>query len=119
MLKRLLVEIGSGVDQHGQDPTQAAVKAVKDAVSKVCIVGLREVVGLQNLDDMVVDIVVAVPHPGMVREAEVFGAIPYGKKTLRAVEGGMTARGIAIPGLDDGSDEILVANAALTVMVDV
>ncbi len=119
MLKRLVVEIGSGVDQHGQNPTRAAVKAVKDAVQRVCIVGLKEVVGLENLDDMVVDIVVAVPRPEAVEGAAVLDAVPYGRKTLRAIEGGMVARGIAIPGLDDGQDEILVANAAVTVMVDV
>ena len=118
MLKRLLVEIGSGVDQHGQDPTKAAVKAVKDAVQRVCIVGLKEVVGLENLDDMVVEIVVAVPRAEMVEEAAVLSAIPYGRKTLRRVEGGMIARGVAIPGLDDGCDDILVANAAVTVMVE-
>ncbi|MCR4398608.1 MAG: Lin0512 family protein [Firmicutes bacterium] len=119
MLKRLVVEIGTGVDQHGQDPTRAAVKGVRDAMSRVCLVGLKEVFGLEDLDLMRVEIVVATPDPGRVRPEEVAGAVPFGEKTVRVVKGGMTAKGIKVPELGDDSEDILVANAALTVMVEV
>ena len=32
--KRFIVEIGTGVDLHGEDVTKAACRAVKDAISK-------------------------------------------------------------------------------------
>ncbi|MGE5483933.1 MAG: Lin0512 family protein [Ignavibacteriales bacterium] len=117
-MKRLVVEIGAGVDQHGQDPTRAAVKAVKDATARVCLVGLKEVIGLEDLDDMVVEILVAVPNPERVRAEEVMGAIPFGRKSLRAVNGGMIAKGIKMLELADQSDDILVANASVTVMLE-
>jgi adenylate kinase len=44
-LERFIVEIGMGVDFHGQDVTKAAVKAAKDAISRSCLVGLNEVCG--------------------------------------------------------------------------
>ena len=34
--KRFVVEIGSGVDLHGEDVTKAACRAVKDAISRSC-----------------------------------------------------------------------------------
>ena len=35
-----------GIDQHGQDPTNAARKAVEDAISRSCLCGLVEVARL-------------------------------------------------------------------------
>ncbi len=33
--KRLIIEMGMGVDQHGQDPTVAAARAVRNAIAHV------------------------------------------------------------------------------------
>ena len=35
--KRFIVEIGTGIDIHGEDATKAACRAVKDAVSRSCL----------------------------------------------------------------------------------
>ncbi len=51
-LKEFIVEMGMGIDQHGQDPTSAAPKAVKDAISRSCLCGLVEVARLDNVDQM-------------------------------------------------------------------
>jgi len=32
-LKRFVIEMGMGIDQHGQDPTVAAARAVRDAIA--------------------------------------------------------------------------------------
>jgi len=62
MFKRYIVEIGMGVDQHGhkKNPTNAAIKAIKNAISNNCLVGLGEIVGLKNVADMAVEVLIAV-----------------------------------------------------------
>ena len=108
-----------GMDQHGQDPTNAAVKAVKDAVGRSCLTGLLEIARLDDVNQMIVDLLVACPHAGLVDAEAVLKALPFGQKSIQIVEGGMVARAVYQPELGDSSDEAYVANAAVTVWVDV
>ncbi len=116
--KRFIIEMGTGVDQHGQNATEAATRAVRDAVSRVCLIGLLELVNLEAPDSMIVEVLVACPQPDDVDTAEVLKALPFGDKRIEVVEGGMTVHGHASASLGDRSDEIFVANAAVTVSVD-
>ncbi len=118
-LKRFILEFGMGLDQHGQNPTSAACKAVKDAVARSCLAGLIEIVRLQDVNDMLVEMHVACPFPERVDKQAVLDALPFGKKTLHLEPGGMIAHGLFQPELGDQSDETLIANAAITVWVDV
>lgn len=117
-LKRFVVEMGTGVDQHGQDVTKAAVRAVNDAISRVCLSGLGEIVRLSSADEMLVEVLVACPNPQEVRKEEVLKALPFGAKQIQVVEGGMLARVTFEPRLGDKTDCAVVANAAITVSVD-
>jgi uncharacterized protein (TIGR02058 family) len=117
-MKRYCIEMGTGIDQHGQDVTKAATKAVKDAVSRVCLSGLGEIVKLGGIGDMVVDVLVACPHPEEVKTEKVLEALPFGTKQIKVVEGGMSAAVAFAPGLGDKTDQAIVANAAVTVSVD-
>ena len=117
--KRFIIEMGTGVEQHGQDVTKAATKAVKDAITRVSLVGLLEMVALEDLDDMLVDVLVACPRPDEVNTVEVLRALPFGQKEIRVVAGGMLVHGSEINELEDKSDEIIVANAAVTVSLDI
>jgi uncharacterized protein (TIGR02058 family) len=117
-LKKFIVEVGMGLDQHGQDPTNAARKAVKDAVSRSCLAGLLEIAKLEDVSQMFVDVLVACPHAGQVDKEQVLAALPFGQKKIEVVEGGMVARAVYQPELGDTSDEAYVANAAVTVWVD-
>ncbi len=116
--RRFVVEFGLGVDQHGQDPTNAARKAVADAISRSCLCGLREVVGLKDLNEMLVEVKVGCPYPEKVNRKEVLEVLPLGQKKVEIVPGGLTAQTIVQPELGDTSDEALVATAAVTVWVD-
>ena len=116
-LKRFIVEIGSGIDLHGENATKAACRAVRDAVSRSCLCGLLEIVKLQELDDVQVEILVASPKPQEVDLEQVMAEVPIGRKTARAVEGGMTAQGLCVAQFAPKCDRILVANAAITVYV--
>ena len=116
-LKRFIVEIGSGIDLHGENATKAACRAVRDAVSRSCLCGLLEIVKLQKLDDVRVEILVASPKPQEVDLEQVMAEVPIGQKTARAVEGGMTAQGLCVAQFAPKCDRVLVANAAITVYV--
>lgn len=116
--KRLIIEMGMGVDQHGQEPTVAAARAVRNAIAHNALPGVWEVAGLSDPEQMIVEVQVAVPYPEQVRQAEVLAVLPFGRKTLHLESGGMVVQGRAIPVLNDKNDEMLIAVAAVTVWVE-
>lgn len=115
---RLAIEMGMGVDQHGQDPTVAAARAVRNAIAHNALPGVWEVAGLSDPNDMVVEVQVAVPYADQVRADEVLAVLPFGRKSLRVESGGMVVQGRAIPELNDKNDEMLIAVAAVTVIIE-
>ena len=62
-MRRFIVELGMGSDLHGGDVTKAAMRAVRDAVSRSCLCGLFEVAGLKRPDDMFIRLKVCCPTP--------------------------------------------------------
>ncbi len=78
--RRFIIEVGMGVDQHGQDATRAAEKAVQDAIHRSCLCGLREVVGIKNPQDILVEVIIACPHPESVDKERVLKNLPLGQK---------------------------------------
>ncbi|TAG04066.1 MAG: hypothetical protein EAZ45_08595 [Oscillatoriales cyanobacterium] len=105
--KCFIIEMGMGIDQHGQEPTVAAARAVRNAVA-----------GLTDPNQMIVEVKVAVPYPEQVRPDDVLAVLPFGSKTLIVEQGGMIVPGRAIASLNDKNDEMLIAVAAVTVFVD-
>lgn len=116
--KRLIIEMGMGIDQHGQDPTIAAARAVRNAIANNALPGVWEVAGLSHPNEMIVEVQVAVPYPEQVRQQEVLAVLPFGRKSLTVELGGMVVQGKAIPELNDKNDEMLIAVAAVTVLVE-
>ena len=116
--KRFIVEIGTGIDLHGKNATKAACRAVRDAVSRSCLCGIVEVLGIQDLNALDVEIVVAVPRPGGVDLDKVMAEVPIGRKTARALEGGMMVKGLCVAQFAADFDQVMVANAAITVFVE-
>jgi len=122
--RRFIVQIGSGVDQHGHDSdcTNAAIKAIKNAISNNCLTGLTEICGLKEpieLLRMNVHVKIGVPYPDNLNREKVLKAVPFGIKTLEVVKGGLLAKGLMIRELGDTSNEILIGNAAVTVSIEV
>lgn len=116
--KRFVIEMGMGVDQHGQEPTVAAARAVRNAIAHNALPGIWEVVGLNHPNEMIVEVKVAVPEPEKVRKEEVLAVLPFGQKTLRLERGGMTVQGRAIPEFNDKNDDMIIAVAAVTVWIE-
>ena len=108
---RCITEMGMGVDVHGRDATKAAKRAVSDAIrhSSLSFVRLFGKTG----QDMFVDVTIGVPNPEALDTAAVAKELPYGKVTVTAVKGGLE-----VPA-EQGTDSILIANAAVVVSLDV
>lgn len=106
-LVRCFTEMGMGVDVHGQDYTKAARRAVSDAIRHSSI-GAFRLLG-RGVDEMHVDVTVAVPKPEAVDIEAVAAELPHGTVTVTAVAGGLE-----VPG-SDGGDPIVMANAAVIV----
>jgi uncharacterized protein (TIGR02058 family) len=115
-MRRYVVELGAGADLHGGDVTKAAQRAVRDAVSRSCLCGLFEVVGLEDPNQMRVRVHIACPRPDRVEAEAVRSEIPFGQVTVEVTEGGMVTEGLHLERLGPGS-QIVVALAAVTVLV--
>lgn len=120
--KRFILELGMGVDQHGHndDCSNAAIKAIKNAISNNCLCGLSEIGGLTEPKDiiqMIVHVKIGAPYPNSIDEKKVLRAIPFGEKSLEVVKGGLIAKGVMIKELGDTSDQIIICNAAVTVSI--
>jgi len=118
--KRFIIQLGMGVDQHGHhnDCTQAAIKAIKNAISNNCLAGLLEICELKDPKDLLamkVYVKIGAPYPDKLDTKKVLKAIPFGLKSLEVVKGGLVADGIMIKELGDTSDKMIMCNAAVTV----
>jgi len=102
--------MGMGVDVHGKDATKAARRAVSDAIRHSSL-GFFRMVGKTSAD-MFVDVTIGVPDPDAVDTSAVAKELPYGTVKVTAVKGGLE-----IPA-EQGSDAIIIANAAVIVSLD-
>ncbi|MDF2675966.1 MAG: hypothetical protein K0Q97_256 [Bacillota bacterium] len=119
-MKRFIIEFGMGIDFHGQDVTNAAVKASKDAISKSCLIGLNEVCGFSqdNIDDnVIINVIIAVSRPEEVNLNEVERCFPVGKVKVEAVKGGLKTDGLCFTRFGDKDDSVEVAVACVKVEV--
>lgn len=109
MRQVVLIEMGMGVDLQGQDATKASVRAVRDAVGRIYLPGLRAFMtgGVKRIAILVR---LAVPEgAGKPDPAAVQAVLPHGEVTIEVAPGGM----LAPNGLGDGN--ICIVNAAVEV----
>lgn len=116
--RRYIVEIGIGTDLHGGNFTKAAQRAVRDAMSRSCLCGLFDIVGISDPNQMIIEIRVGCSEPDKVNIAEVQAIVPFGTVTTEIVTGGLNVQGLHLSALGEG-DTIVVAVAALTVYIDI
>ncbi|MFN8521585.1 MAG: Lin0512 family protein [Chloroflexota bacterium] len=118
-MRTFVVELGSGVDLHGQDPTKAAVRAVRDAFQHVSLPGLRAVAAVQDMSAVAIEVRIGVPAgTGEVDVAQVKAQFPIGTVSVQVEPGGLLVPGDAFrPEFGDRVDAILMANAAIFVRV--
>ena len=107
MKTRYVTEMGMGTDVHGRDYTQAAERAVFDAIHHSSLHFFAPLE--KTADDMFIDLLIGVPEPDKVDADRVAAALPYGTVNITVQKGGLE-----IPA-DDGKDAIIIANAGIVV----
>ncbi len=108
--KRLLTEFGMGTSLRRQDYTEAAVRALKDALWHNSI-NLAELFGVEK-SAMVLDVEIGVAAPDQVDAAELAKVFPYGQPHISVVKGGLD-----VPRRDGGKPTV-IANAAISVSLE-
>jgi uncharacterized protein (TIGR02058 family) len=109
MLKRIILEMGTGNDLHGSDYTKAALRAVQDALHHSSLAFIRSLgVDKKTLD---VEVTIGVQRPERVDIEKVKASLPVGNVTVKAVKGGLD---IADP---DNNDPAVIASAAIAVRI--
>ncbi len=107
--QRLIIEMGMGLDLHGQDYTKAARRALEDALHHSALPILKSL----DLDDAEIDIrvTVGVQAPDALDRAALRPLFPRGTVTIRAVKGGLDVAA------GEGGDRHVVATASVEVFV--
>ena len=101
-------QTGMGADLHGANDTKAARRAVNDAIQNNNMLFLRHV-GIKNLDQLLVDVTIASPHPEQIDTDAVATEFPVGTITVSTQCGGMLIDS------DVSGDPVLIAVASVTV----
>jgi uncharacterized protein (TIGR02058 family) len=103
--------MGMGVDVHGLDYTNAAKRAVFDAIHHSSL-GFPRLIG-KTADDMRVDVTIGVPKPEAGRISRpVLETLPHGGGHINVVQGGLQVLN------EKGDDGWLIANAIIVVSID-
>jgi len=107
MKKRMLTEMGMGTSLRRQDYTEAAIRAVKDALWHNSI-NLAELFG-RDKSEMLIDLDIGVQQPDLVAQDALAAVFPYGQVRVSVVKGGLD-----VPRADGGKPTF-IANAAISV----
>ncbi len=86
-LKRVILEMGTGNDLHGQDYTKAAKRAVQDALHHSSLALFRSM-GIDP-NTMQIELTLAAQKPAEIDLDAVASTLPYGTVAPRAVLGGL------------------------------
>lgn len=119
--KRYLVEVGTGIDLHGEDETKAAKRAVKDAISHSSMVGLGQLFKVGSFAELeealMVDVTIASPNPGKIDKDAVLSILPEGRRRITVVKGGVRfpTESTAEEAKTHG---IVMVNSVIVVLVD-
>ena len=114
MAQRLLTEFGMGTSLRRGDYTQAAKRAIEDALWHNSI-NLAELFGFEKTD-MLIHVDIGVQNPDAVDISTLKAVFPYGHPTIVVQTGGLD---IPRPAGQEGAGHpTIIANAALSVSFD-
>lgn len=107
---RMLAEFGMGTSLRRRDYTEAAKRAIKDALWHNSV-SLAEVFGAPK-QAMLIDVEIGVQDPDAVDTVALLDVFPYGQPTVHVRKGGLD-----IP-KPDGDGMTVIANACVVVSFD-
>ena len=108
---RLLTELGLGTSLRRGDYTEAACRAVRDALWHNSI-NLAELYGFEKTD-IRIKVEIGAQQPDKVDTNAVARVFPYGQTEIVVTKGGLD-----VPRPDGGQIPTIMVNAALTVSFD-
>ncbi|HBN32600.1 MAG: Lin0512 family protein [Rhodobacterales bacterium] len=108
-IKRMLTEFGMGTSLRRHDYTEAASRALRDALWHNSI-NMAELFGFPK-EAMILDVEIGVQQPDRVDKTALAAIFPYGQPTINVTHGGLD-----IP-RPDGNPTV-IANAAISVSFD-
>ena len=111
MMKRIILEMGTGNDLYGEDYTKAACRAVEDAIRHSSLILFRSL-GFDHAD-MQVQVIIGVQYPEKVDAELVAQKLPRGTASVRVVKGGLN-----VVDADNNSCTV-VATAAVEAWLDI
>ena len=111
MMKRIILEMGTGNDLYGEDYTKAACRAVEDAIRHSSLILFRSL-GFDHAD-MQVRVTIGVQHPEQVDAELVAQKLPRGTASVRVLKGGLN-----VVDADNNSCTV-VATAAVEACLDI
>src|SRR5690242_13850844 len=113
----MFIEIGMGIDLHGQNVTKAAARAVQNAIHHNSMPGLRSVLPNHDFKNMKVKVRLAVPVDKEKLDLAVVQAeLPYGQVSFEIIDGGMlTTSGVVLTDKEDKNDLVYVVIASVEV----
>ena len=111
MMKRIILEMGTGNDLYGEDYTKAACRAVEDAIRHSSLILFRSL-GLDHAG-MQVHTTIGVQHPEKVDSELVAQKLPRGTASVRVVKGGLNVVD------SDNNSCTVVATAAVEAWLDI
>ena len=107
---RVLVEFGMGTSLRRQDYTQAAIRALKDALWHNSV-NMAELFGFPK-EAMIIDAEIGVAQPDKVDTEALKSVFPYGQPNIRVTQGGLDIDKPDAPG------RTVIVNAAIIVSFD-
>lgn len=110
-MQRVLTEFGMGTSLRRGDYTEAARRAVMDALWHNSI-NVAELFGFPK-ESMQITVEIGVQQPDEVKVDDLIAAFPYGQVNVVVTEGGLD-----IPRTDGDGNPTIIANAAISVAFD-
>ena len=107
---RMLAEFGMGTSLRRRDYTEAARRAIKDALWHNSV-SLADAFGAPK-EAMIIDVEIGVQEPDAVDAQALLEVFPYGQPTVHLKKGGLD-----VP-KPDGSGVTVIANACVVVSFD-
>ncbi|WP_278922181.1 MULTISPECIES: Lin0512 family protein [Pseudophaeobacter] len=107
---RVLVEFGMGTSLRREDYTEAAKRAIKDALWHNSV-NVAELFDFPK-EAMIIDAEVGVARPDQVDLAALKAIFPYGQPEITVSQGGLDVE------KPDGAGRTVIANAAVSVSFD-
>lgn len=107
---RMIHEFGMGTSLRRRDYTEAAARAIKDALWHNSV-SVADAFGFEK-SDIIIDVEIGAQNPEAVDTAALVGIFPYGQPSITVAKGGLD-----IP-KPDGSGVTVIVNAAVMVSFD-